>query len=525
MSLVPRNHKQRIGRFLATGVALSALLFGSLAVTQSAQAARQVGGTLKLAFDHEAGSFDPAKATLGMSHAIIEQVYSGLTALDANANPYPDLADTIDISDDGMTYTFNLKKGVTFHDGSPFTAEDVKFTIDRLKDPETAYPYVVQLTTIQEVVVLGSHTVQLQLSEPTGPLLVSLAFPGSLIVSKNLFEAGHDFNATPIGTGPYKFVSYQLGTSIKLERNANYHEGNKPFIANLEYQIISDQTAITNAVQTGVVNFSNVIPAKDWAAVEANPNLTGQAVEGGRWFWLMLNNQNPPLDNKLVRQALAHAMDRQALVDAVFYGLAKVIQGGVVPEWSWGYAKDLKTFSTGADPDKAKALLAEAGYADGFDLVFKVGTEWPRLMAMAPIIQANLQAVGINAKITTMGTSQWMDEVWGGKDFHISDMYWLSPLADPEDFTSLNYLCDSPMNAQQSCSKELDAILNEARSGTTLEARKDAYIRAQELAATEMPLAPLVSALILHAHTNKLKGFVPMRTGFLKTLKDAWLED
>ena len=110
MSLVPRNHKQRIGRFLATGVALSALLFGSLAVTQSAQAARQVGGTLKLAFDHEAGSFDPAKATLGMSHAIIEQVYSGLTALDANANPYPDLADTIDISDDGMTYTFNLKK-------------------------------------------------------------------------------------------------------------------------------------------------------------------------------------------------------------------------------------------------------------------------------------------------------------------------------------------------------------------------------------------------------------------------------
>ena len=164
MSLSPiTNPKRKFSRFFATGIALSALLFGALATTQSAQAARQVGGTLKLAFDHEAGSFDPAKATLGMSHAIIEQVYSGLTALDANANPYPDLANTIDISDDGLTYTFNLNKGVTFHDGSPLTAEDVKFTIDRLKDPETAYPYVIQLATIQEVVVLGSHTVQIQL--------------------------------------------------------------------------------------------------------------------------------------------------------------------------------------------------------------------------------------------------------------------------------------------------------------------------------------------------------------------------
>ena len=195
------------------------------------------------------------------------------------------------------------------------------------------------------------------------------------------------------------------------------------------------------------------------------------------------------------------------------------------PRWSWGHAADLKVFDTGANPDKAKALLAEAGYPDGFDITFKIGTEWPPLMAMGPLIQANLMAVGINAQISTMGTAQWLDEVFTARDYHITDMYWLSPLADPDDFTTLNYQCENSMNFQGSCSEEMDALLDEARSATTQEARKDAYRRMQELSMEQMTLVPLVSALILHAHTDKLKGFKPMRTGFLKTLKDAWLEE
>ncbi|MBM3517625.1 MAG: ABC transporter substrate-binding protein [Alphaproteobacteria bacterium] len=513
--------RRDFGRVAAGGLAAGVLIVAGprLALTEP-----KVGGTLKLAFDHDAGGFDPAKAVYGMSHAVIEQVYSGLTALDSEANPYPDLAETIDISEDGKVYTFHLRTGVTFHDGSPFSADDVKFTIDRLKNPATGYSYASQLANVTETTVVDPNTVQITLSEATGPFLVNLAFPGSMIVSKKLVESGHDINATPIGTGPYTFGSYQPGTVIKLARNPKYHESPKPYIEHLEYTIISDQTAITTALQSGVVNFSNVIPAKDWAAIEANPDLTKAAIEGGRWFWIMVNNQKPPLDNAKVRQAIAHAIDRQAIVDAVFYGLAKVIQGGVVPEWSWGHAPELKVLSPKADPEKAKALLAEAGFPNGLDLDFKIGTEWPALMAMGPIIQANLQAAGMNAKISTMGTTQYLDEVWAKRGYDISDMYWLSPLADPDDFTSLNYLCGSPMNAQGSCSKEMDALLNEARSAPTKEARADAYRRMQALSMEEMTLVPLVSALILHAHTNKLQGFKPMRTGFLKTLKEAWLE-
>ena len=516
--------RRGFGRLMGACVAAGALAFAASAVPQDANA-QQVGGTLKLAFDHDAGGFDPAKATYGMSHAVIEQVFSGLTALDSEAVPYPDLAESIDVSDDGLVYTFNLRKGVTFHDGSPFSAEDVKFTLDHLQNPDTGYPYVVKLNAIAETTVVDEHTVQVRLSVPEGPFLVNLAFPGNVIVSKSIAEAGHDIGTTPIGTGPYKFVNYQPGTVIELERNADYYEGDKPYIEKLEYRVISDHTAITNALQSGVVDFSNVIPAKDWAAIEANPDLTKVPINGSRWFWIGVNNNAEPLNNNKVRQAIAHAVDRQAIVDAVFYGLAKVIHGGVVPEWSWGYAPDLQVFSPGADPEKAKALLAEAGYPDGFDISFKIGTEWPRLMAMGPLIQANLMAVGINAQISTMGTTQWLDEVFTARDYHITDMYWLSPLADPDDFTTLNYYCDNMMNFQGSCSEEMDGLLDEARSATTQEARKDAYRRMQELSMEQMTLVPLVSALILHAHTDKLKGFKPMRTGFLKTLKEAWLEE
>ena len=516
--------RRGFGRLIGACLAAGAFAFVASTAPQGAHAQR-VGGTLKLAFDHDAGGFDPAKATYGMSHAVIEQVFSGLTALDSDANPYPDLAESIDISDDGLVYTFNLRKGVAFHDGTPFTAADVKFTLDHLKNPDTGYPYAVKLNAVAETIVIDDHTAQVRLSVPEGPFLVNLAFPGNAIVSKTLAESGHDVGTTPIGTGPYKFVSYQPSTVIKLERNADYYEGDKPYIQELEYRIISDHTAITNALQSGVVDFSNVIPAKDWTAIEANPDLTKVPINGSRWFWIGVNNQAEPLNNAKVRQAIAHAVDRQAIVDAVFYGLARVIHGGVVPEWSWGYAGDLKVFSPGADPEKAKALLAEAGYPDGIDLSFKIGTEWPRLMAMGPLIQANLAAVGINAQISTMGTTQWLDEVFTARDYHITDMYWLSPLADPDDFTTLNYYCENPMNFQGSCSQEMDGLLDEARSATTQEARKDAYRRMQELSMEQMTLVPLVSALILHAHTNKLKGFKPMRTGFLKTLKDAWLEE
>jgi peptide/nickel transport system substrate-binding protein len=322
------------------------------------------GGVLKAAFSADPAGFDPQRGPSGMSHVVIEQVYSTLMALDPDAKPYPELAESHEISDDGLIYTFKLRQGVTFHNGDELTAEDVKFSFDRLRAKDSGYSYGAQVETIASVDVVDKHTVKFTLSKRTGPFLTYMAFPGSSIVPKKAVEAGHDLNANPIGSGPFKFVSYEPRQAILFEKNPDYFEKGKPYVDKMEYRIIPDITALTNAVISGEVNFSNEIPPKDWATVQSSPELVGVTLEGSRYNWLLCNTAKKPLDNPKVRQAVAHAIDRQALVKGAFFGQATPILGGVIPEWNWGYV-DLQYFKPEGDPEKAKALLAEAGFKDG----------------------------------------------------------------------------------------------------------------------------------------------------------------
>jgi peptide/nickel transport system substrate-binding protein len=520
------TRKMIIGRrqFLKSGAAGLALaaLSPSLILPAIAEEPTR-GGTLKLGFSADPAGFDPARGPSGMSHVVIEQIYSTLMSLDPDAVPYPDLAEKYEQSADGLEYTFHLRKGVKFHDGSDLTAEDVKFTFDRLRAKDTGYSYGSQVETIKEVVVVDPHTVTFKLTQTTGPFLVYMAFPGSSIVPKKLVEGGHDLNAKPVGSGPFKFVSYEPRSMVKFTRNEGFYEAGKPYVDALEFHLIADITALTNAVISGNINFSNEIPPKDWQTVSATPGLVGLTLEGSRYYWLLMNNTVAPLDNPKVRQAIAHAIDRSAIVAGVFFGQAVPFKGGVIPEWSWGYA-GIDYFTPEANPEKAKALLAEAGHADGFATSITMASSFPAMVAMAPIIQANLAAIGIKAEIKTMEIPRYWDEVWGPSKFDMTSMYWVSPLADPDDFVTNNYACGMAINVQKSCSKAMDEALAKAKSAPTQEARKVAYAEQQKLSLEEMPIVPLVNSLILTAHTDKLKNYKPMRTGFLKTLKDAWLE-
>jgi len=481
------------------------------------------GGVLKAAFSADPAGFDPVRGPSGMSHVVIEQVYSTLMALDPDAKPYPELAESYEVSDHGLQYTFKLRPGVTFQNGDELTAEDVKFSFDRLRAKDSGYSYGSQVETIESVDAVDKHTVRFKLSRGTGPFLVYMAFPGSSIVPKKLVESGHDLNANPVGSGPFKFVSYEPRSAIKFERNPHYFQDGKPYFDAMEYRIIPDITALTNAVMSGEVNFSNEIPPKDWATVTTNSNLKTQTLEGSRYYWLLPNNMVKPLDNPKVRQAIGLALDRKALVTGAFFGQATPILGGVIPEWNWGHS-DVKFFGERAEPAKAKALLAEAGVPNGFETSMTIASSFPAMVAMAPIIQANLAAVGIKAQIKTMEIPRYWDEVWGPSKFDVTTMYWVSPLADPDDFVTNNYKCGMAINVQKSCSKEMDAILEEAKSAATQDARKAAYKTMQDLSLQEMDIVPLVNAWLLIAYAKNLQGFTPLRTGFLKTLKDSWFE-
>jgi peptide/nickel transport system substrate-binding protein len=483
------------------------------------------GGILKAAFSADPAGFDPQRGPSGMSHVVIEQVYSTLMSLTPDAIPQPELAVSNEVSSDGLAYTFKLRQGVKFHNGRAFTADDVKFTFERMKDPATASPFKSQwdpIETIKKVEAVDPLTVRFTLTRRTGPFLVYMAFPGSSIVPMKLVQSGHDLNAKPIGSGPFKFVSYEPRNAIKFVRNDNYFETGKPYFDSMEYQLIGDITALTTAVLSGQVNFSNEIPPKDWNRVKANKSLVAQTLEGSRFNWLLPNNSHKPFDDVRVRQAVSYALNRASLVDGAFFGQATAITGGVIPKWNWGYAQDVQFAPDKGDIAKAKAKLAEAGYPNGFTTSMSIVSSFPQQMAMAPIIQANLEAAGIKAKISTMEVPRYWDEVWGTSNFDITTMYWLSPLADPDDFVTNNYASTAAVNVQKYKSTKMDDLLTQAKSAPSQDARKDLYKQMQQLSMDDMPIVPLVNGWLLIAYSNKLQNYKPMRTGFLKTLKDSW---
>jgi peptide/nickel transport system substrate-binding protein len=490
--------------------------------TSTATGPPKRGGTLKAAFSADPAGFDPQRGPSGMSHVVIEQVYSTLMALNPEAVPQPELAESHEVSSDGLAYTFKLRPGVKFHNGDDLTAEDVKFSFDRLLAPNSGYSYTSQIETIKKIEAVDPLTVRFTLSQRTGPFLVYMAFPGSSIVPKKLVQSGHDLNAKPIGSGPFQFVSYEPRSAIKFTRNQNYFEKGKPYFDAMEYRLIGDITALTTAVESGQVNFSNEIPPKDWRRIKRSKDLTTQTLEGSRFNWLVPNNSHKPFDNVRIRQAISYALDRQALVDGAFFGQATPITGGVIPKWNWGYAPDTKLAPVKGDVAKAKSMLAQAGFPNGFTTSMTIVSSFPQQIAMAPIIQANLEKVGIKAKIGTMEVPRYWDEVWSTSNFDITTMYWLSPLADPDDFVTNNYSSTAAVNVQKYASKKMDDLLAQAKSAPTQDARKDLYKQMQQLSMDDMPIVPLVNGWLLIAYSNKLQNYKPMRTGFLKTLKDAW---
>ena len=508
----------RAGLLALAGIALT---FGSAGTAVSEEG--KSGGTLVAAFSADPGGFDPARGPSGMSHVVIEQVYGTLLNLDADAQPYAGIAESWSQADDGLAWTFKLRPGLTFHNGEDLTAEDVVYTFERILPEDSGYAYRSQIETIAEVVAVDDLTVEFRLNRVTGPFEIYMAFPGSSIVPKDLVESGHDLNAEPVGSGPFQFVSYTPRHAIEFVKNENYYEEGRPYFDAMTYRIISDPTALSNGLKSGEILFSNEVPPKDWNAIISQSNMVDAAIEGSRYFWMVPNHERGALGDPLVRKAIAHALNRQAIVQGAFFGQATPILGGVIPQWNWGYA-DLQVFKPEGDIETAKALLAEAGIEPGTPIALTMVSSWPPMMSMAPIVQANLAQIGFNATIDTMEVPRYWDEVWGPSNFDLTVMYWLSPLADPDDFVTNTYATTSAVNVQQGGSKEMDDLMLAAKSAVTVEERKELYRQQQELSLETMDVIPVANGWVLTAHTDRLKNFRPMRTGFLKTLKDAWLE-
>ncbi|HPD91757.1 MAG TPA: ABC transporter substrate-binding protein [Pararhodobacter sp.] len=396
------------------------LLAGSTALFATAAFAQHPH--LNVAMQLEPPNLDPtAGAAQAIDSVVYSNIFEGLTRFMSDGSVVPGLAESWDISDDGLVYTFHLHSGVTFHDGTTMDAEDVKFSLDRARADDSTNAQKGLFASIADVSVIDPLTVRITLSAPNGSLLFNLAWGDAVIVApESISEAA----THPVGTGAFMFQDWVQGDHIDITRNPNYW-GTPATLESATFRFIADPTAAFAALMAEDVDVFVGYPApENLPQFEADPrfqvlvgNTEGETI-------LAMNNGREPFNNRLVREAVAHAIDRQAIIDGAMYGMGTPIGTHFAPH-NPDYV-DLTALSN-YDPERSRQLLAEAGYPDGFTTVMTLP---PPSYARrgGEIIAAQLRAVGIQTEIQNQEWAQWLETTFRGHDFGLTIVSHTEPM-------------------------------------------------------------------------------------------------
>lgn len=400
-------------RSLFMGAAAAALIAGTATAQQT---------DVIVALQLEPPHLDPTSAAAGAIDSVLySNVFEGLTRFMGDGSVVPGLAESWEISDDGLTYTFKLRQDVLFHDGTTMDASDVKFSIDRIIAEDSANAQKALYAAIAEVNVIDPLAVEVILSEPNGNMLFNLAWGDAVIVAP---ESIDNIKQLPIGTGAFKFTSWTQGDNIMIERNSAYW-GAPAKLEMATFKFISDPTAAFAALMAEDIDYFSGFPApENLPQFEADGRFQVLVGSTEGETILSTNNKQPPFDNLMVRQALAHAIDRQSIIDGAMFGYGTPIGTHFAPH-NPAYV-DLTELSA-YDPEKAEALLAEAGFADGFETTLYLP---PPSYARrgGEIIAAQLAEVGITAKINNVEWAQWLESVFKGKNFGLTIVSHTEPM-------------------------------------------------------------------------------------------------
>ena len=391
----------------------------ALAILAGAASARD---TVTVALQLEPPHLDPTSAAAGaIDQVLYSNVFEGLTRFMGDGSVVPGLAESWEISEDGLTYTFRLQDGVTFHDGTTMDAEDVKFSLDRARAEDSTNAQKALFADIASVDVVDPLTVQITLSQPNGNLLFNLAWGDAVIVAPESIDT---IKTAPVGTGAFTFTNWVQGDRIDLARNPDYW-GEAPALSAATFKFISDPTAAFAAMMAEDVDAFSGFPApENLPQFEADPRFQVLVGSTEGETILSINNKQAPFDNPKVRAAVAHAIDRQAIIDGAMFGYGTPIGTHFAPH-NPAYV-DL-TGTSAHDPEKARALLAEAGLHDGFTTTLHLP---PPSYARrgGEIIAAQLAEVGITAEIINVEWAQWLETVFRGKNFGLSIVSHTEPM-------------------------------------------------------------------------------------------------
>jgi peptide/nickel transport system substrate-binding protein len=502
-------------------VAAVTAVFLAVGIDVSFAAGAKGGGTLAYATGTDATTLDPQFVTDVPTSRMVMHIHETLVYPDVEGNMQPILAESWSISDDKLTWTFKLRKGVQFHDGTPFNAEAVKYTFDRIQDPEIGSPRKSAAKAVKEVKVIDEHTVAFVTEKPFAPFLAQLsAYNLAIISPAEGKKQGKKYGQNPCGTGPFKLESWSPGEKMVLSRNESYW-GEKPAIDKLEVRIVPEDSSRVMMLLGGEVDVISSVPPVMISRLEKSKDVRIIKKTGFRTVYIGLNNTMKPFDDLRVRRAVAHAIDSEAIVKGVLGGVGTVgggFESPVIP----GAHKDLKPYAY--NPAESKKLLAEAGYPNGFTVQFYTPTgRYLMDRQVAEAVQAQLKEVGIDARLQVPDWGAYQALLDKGTEAPIFLLGKGSPTGDLDLTATLCAACKGKMNHFNYCNPEVDKLIEQQRGTVDVKERNEILAKLQEIFYREVPAVVLFYEDQIYGTRANVKGvevnpneFV----GFFKAVKE-----
>lgn len=481
------------------------------------------GGVLVIGITQQILNLDPHVATAFSSYRVMEHIYEGLLRYDNELNLQPALAESWTVSPDGKVYTFKLRADVKFHDGSTLTAEDVKYSFERILNPDTKSPQRSRIELIDQIEIINPLEIKITLKEPFAPFLETMALaPGIGIVPKDFEAKVEDPRVRTLGTGPFKLAEFGPDF-VRLTRHEEYWQEGLPYLDSLIIRQIPDPATLRAALRTGKVDliFGFGVDVLSAGAFAGLPEFEVISLPELSYSLLGIQNQRGAFQDVRVRRALSLAIDRQQLIEIVYFGRAAV--GGPLPpavtKWEPLPPSALPNYTP--DVEQAKQLLREAGY-EGLSFKIMPIPTVPDALRIAQVIQEQLKAAGITAEIESVDFATFLQR-WRESDFD-TFVSLNSGFTEPDLHLYRHVFSQGATNVFKFSDPETDRLLNEGRTTLDFEKRKQIYRDLQIRLADQLPFLFLAYADIFAIKKTDVKGFVLLPTQSIISVREVWLD-
>ncbi|WP_166626228.1 glutathione ABC transporter substrate-binding protein [Jeotgalicoccus sp. S0W5] len=528
--------------FAMTLLMLAACTDDSEVMESENAASDSSGGDLVASYASDASSLDPAGQNDLPSDQRRNVIYEGLFYLDEDLNPQPRLVTDYEQTDD-TTWVFNLREGVKFHDGTDFNADAVKASFERIMDPAVASARANIFEMISEINVIDDYTIEIVTEYPFAPFLNYLAHDGAGIVSKEVIDedyqnaidqsdqdisleefyelreaGGGEYEAVsqavgnntgeiieqkPIGTGYMQFQSRTPGEEIVVERFDDYWD-EPAKLDTVTFKVVVEDASRIAELESGQSHFIQGFDNGQWERIENHPEMETYPVYNLSNEYIGMNTQEGPLEDKRVRQAIAHMVDKEEIMEGIYFGVGREMKGAIQQELL-GYNKDLEDLDY--DPERAKELLSEAGYEDGFDLTVMTNDS-PERVDLAVLMQEKLKEIGINLEIEQLEWGAYLEAVSNGEhDLFI--LGWPNPVGDPDQsFWPLVHSSMQGASGNRSFyeNEEVDSLLEQGRQELDEGKREEIYQRVDEILIEDQPFVSIRQAQSANAARTEVQG-------------------